>query len=94
MRARLIVIRRIGGKNSSQVRLATDNYMIKTLATQRTDQTFGNAILAWRSRRDRPVADAHRGDAIGREEASPVTPSSTGEGERGSRLQKPTTRLE
>src|SRR3974390_810164 len=65
MRASLILISRIGGKNSSQVRLATNNYMIKALATQRTDQTFDNAILAWRSRRDRPVADTHRPDPFG-----------------------------
>ena len=32
MRARLIVIGRIGGKNSPQVRLAEDDYMVQALA--------------------------------------------------------------
>ena len=45
MRARLIVIRRIGGKNSQQVRFAEDNHLVQALATQCADQTFRNAIL-------------------------------------------------
>src|SRR5665811_1614230 len=58
-RARLIVIRRIGGKNSPQVRLAEDEHSIQALAAQCAYQPFSTAILPWRSRRDRSVADTH-----------------------------------
>ena len=34
VRARLIVIRRIGGKNSPQVRLAEDEYLIQAVCTE------------------------------------------------------------
>ena len=56
----LIVIRRIGGKNSPQVRLAEDEYLIQALAAQCADQTFGTTILPRRPRRDRSIADTHR----------------------------------
>ena len=39
--------------------LAKDQHLIQTLATHCADQTFRNAILPRRSRRDRPVADTH-----------------------------------
>jgi len=42
------------------MRLAKDYDVIQTLAAQRTDQTFRYAILPWRSRSNRPVADTHR----------------------------------
>jgi hypothetical protein len=48
----LIVIRRIGGKNSPQVHLAEDDHLIQTLAAQCADQTFRIAILPRRLRRD------------------------------------------
>src|SRR6476646_2222857 len=58
--ARSIVIRRIGGKNSPQVRLGEDEYLIQALAAQCADQTFGTTILPRRPRRDRSIADTHR----------------------------------
>ena len=45
VRAHLIVIRRIRGKNSPQVRLAEDEHLIQALAAQCADQTFCTAIL-------------------------------------------------
>jgi len=42
------------------MRLAKDYDVIQALAAQRTDQTFRYAILPWRSRSNRPVADTHR----------------------------------
>ena len=51
---------RIGGKNSPQVRLAEDEYLIQTLAARCADQTFGTTILPRRPRRDRSIADTHR----------------------------------
>ena len=47
MRPRLIVIGRIGGKNSPQVRLAEDDHLIQALTAQGADQTFRVAILSW-----------------------------------------------
>jgi hypothetical protein len=38
-------------------------HMIKTLASDRADQSFGTAVLQWRSRRCRSVANAHRANA-------------------------------
>jgi hypothetical protein len=51
VRARLIVIRRIGGKNSPQVRLAEDDHLVQALATQCAHQTFRNTILPRRCKR-------------------------------------------
>ena len=65
MRTCLIVIHGVELKNSPQVRLTEDDNMIQAFASQRADQTFSDTILPRRPRRDRPVADAHRGDASG-----------------------------
>ena len=51
VRARLIVIRRIGGKNSPQVRLAEDDHLVQALAAQACrsgvpHSHFATAILA------------------------------------------------
>ena len=43
--------------------LAKDDHMVKALASYRGDQSFGIAVLPWRSRRCRSVANAHRSDA-------------------------------
>jgi hypothetical protein len=56
----LIVIRRIGGKNWPQVRLAVEEHLIQTLAAECADQTFGTTILPRRPRRDRLIVDTHR----------------------------------
>ena len=58
VRANLIVIRRITGKNLPQVRLAKDQHLIQALATYGADQTLHIRILPRRSWRDRSVADA------------------------------------
>jgi hypothetical protein len=63
-RARLIVIRRIRSKNSPQVRLTKDQQSIQALAAHGADQPFRIAILPWRSRRDRSVADTYGIDLI------------------------------
>jgi hypothetical protein len=44
--ARVIVIRRIGGKNSPQARLAEDEHLIQALAAQCADEPFSAAIFA------------------------------------------------
>src|SRR4051812_40576207 len=43
--------------------LAEDDHMIKALASDRADRSFGIAVLPWRSRRCWSVANAHRSDA-------------------------------
>src|SRR3954451_24251900 len=48
-----------------QVPLAEHDHMIKALASDRADQSFGIAILPRRSRRYRSVANAHRSNAPG-----------------------------
>ena len=59
VRAHLIVIRRIQGKNLPQVRLTEDQHSVQTFAAHGADQAFRIAILPRRSRRDRSVSDAH-----------------------------------
>src|SRR5438477_5795866 len=58
-RPRLSNADRIRSKNSSQVRLAKDQYPIEALASHGADQTLHIRILPRRSWRDRSVADAH-----------------------------------
>src|SRR6188472_1767085 len=43
--------------------LAEDDHMIEALASDRADESFAIAVLPWRSRRCRSVANAHRWDA-------------------------------
>ena len=50
----------------TQMPLAEHNQMIEALASDRADQSFGIAVLPWRSRRCRSVANAHRSDAAGK----------------------------
>jgi hypothetical protein len=47
-RAYLIVIRRIGGKNSAKMYFTENYHLIQALAAQCADQTFSTAILPWR----------------------------------------------
>ena len=60
--ARLIVVGRVSGKDAPQMSLAKDHQVIQAFVAKRADQSFCNAILPWRSRSDRPVADPHRSD--------------------------------
>jgi hypothetical protein len=50
-------------QHTMQMLLAEDDHMIKALASDRADRSFGIAVLPWRSRRCRSVANAHRSDA-------------------------------
>jgi hypothetical protein len=45
MRSDVIVIVGVGFQDPTQMRLATDDYVIETLAPDRSDQPFSNAIL-------------------------------------------------
>jgi hypothetical protein len=62
VRARVIVIGAIAGKNASQMRITEDHEVIQALALDRADQTFGDPILPWRPGTDRAISDPHRSD--------------------------------
>ena len=46
-------------QDPAQVRFAQDNHMVNALATNRSDQPFGEAVLPWRAWGNRLVADPH-----------------------------------
>src|SRR6476619_6636037 len=60
MRSETVVIVSVGFQDPTRMRLATDDCVIETLATDRSDQPFSKAILPGRGRYNRLVADAHR----------------------------------
>ena len=59
MSPQLIIIGGILRQNPAQVHFAQDNYMVDALASDRTDQPFGEAVLSRRARGDGPVTNAH-----------------------------------
>src|SRR6266576_5108208 len=59
MSSNLVVIASIGFRYPTQVHLAPNHHMIQTLASNRSDQPFGKAILPGRSWCGRLVPDAH-----------------------------------
>jgi len=59
MRSDVIVIASVGSQDVAQMRLPQDDKMIHTLASDRSDQPFGKAILPRRGRRNGLVPDAH-----------------------------------
>src|SRR3954453_12278407 len=63
MCSRTVVVTRVRAQHMTQMTLAEHDHMIKALASNRTDHSFGIAVLPWRSSRCRSVANAHRADA-------------------------------
>src|SRR5512132_4088247 len=59
MRSDVIVIASIRLQDAAQMRLAQDDKVVHTLASDRSDQSFGKAILPRRDRRDRLIPGAH-----------------------------------
>src|ERR1700737_2808783 len=59
MRSETVVIVSVGFQDPTQMRFATDNYVIETLAPDRSDQPFGKAVLPRRGWCSRLVPDAH-----------------------------------
>ena len=59
MSSRRVVIARIGFYESAQVLLTQCDDMVNTLASDRPNQPFHEAILPRRARRNRLVADTH-----------------------------------
>jgi len=64
MRAHLIVIRRIGRKNSPQVRFTEDQHPVQALASYGANQTFCVAILPRRTWGDGLVTNAHGSQSV------------------------------
>src|SRR6202048_1581484 len=59
MRSETVVIVSVGFQDPTRMRLATDDCVIETLATDRSDQPFSKTILPGRGRCGRLVPDAH-----------------------------------
>jgi hypothetical protein len=59
VRSQIVVIAGIGSQNPAEVRLAQGDYMVDALASDRSDQSFGEAVLPRRAWSDWFVADAH-----------------------------------
>src|ERR1700680_8771 len=60
MRSDAVVVASVRFHDPAQMCLAQDNDVVQTLAPDRSDQPFGNAILPGRAWCDRLVPDAHR----------------------------------
>src|SRR5438067_10132401 len=64
MSPQLIIISGILRHYPAQVRFAQNNHMVDALASDRSDQSFGKAVLPRRARGDRLVADAHGAQSV------------------------------
>src|SRR5438876_8481894 len=64
MSPQLIIIGGILRQNPAQVRFAQDNEMVDALASDRSDQPFGEAVLPRRAWGDGLVADAHGAQSV------------------------------
>jgi hypothetical protein len=60
MRASLIVISLVRFEQVAKMPLAKHNNVVQAFPPDRADQPFSVSILPWRSRRSRPVTNAHR----------------------------------
>src|SRR6476659_3059784 len=71
-----IVVMRVRAQHMTQMTLAEHDHMIEAFASDRADQSFGIAVLPWRSRRCRSIANAHRSNAARKRlaiDAVPIT---------------------
>src|SRR5258708_34022126 len=64
VRSQIIVIAGIGLQNAAEVRLAQGDHMVDALASDRSDQSFGEPVLPRRAWSDRFVADAHAAQSV------------------------------
>ena len=74
MSPQLIIISGILRQNPAQVRFAEDNHMVDALASDRSDQPFGEAVLPRRGWGDGLVTDAHGPQLAGDECAVDLIP--------------------
>src|SRR5258708_27518749 len=59
VRSQIVVIAGIGLQNPAEVRLTQGDHMVDAFASDRSDQSFGEAVLPKRAWSDWFVADAH-----------------------------------
>jgi hypothetical protein len=59
MSPQLVIINGISRQDAAEVRFAQDNHMVDALATNRSDQSFGEAVLPRRAWGNWLVEDAH-----------------------------------
>ena len=64
MSPQLIIIDGVLRQNPAQVRFAQGDHMVDALASDRSDQSFGERVLPRRAWSDRFVADAHGTQAV------------------------------
>jgi hypothetical protein len=64
MSSQLVIIGGIVRQNPAQVRLTQDNRMVDALASDRSDQSFGEAVLPRRARSDGFVTDARGAQSV------------------------------
>jgi hypothetical protein len=74
MSSQLVIIGGILHQNLAQVRFAEDNHMVDALASDRSDQPFGEAVLPRRAWGDGLVTDAHGPQSAGDECAVDLIP--------------------
>ena len=74
MSSQLVIIGGILHQNLAQVRFAEDNHMVDALASDRSDQPFGEAVLPRRAWGDGLVTDAHGPQLAGYECAVDLIP--------------------
>src|SRR5262245_28248083 len=63
MRARFVVVSRVGGKNTPQMGFAKDQDVIQTVVPQRPDQALHIRVLPGRPRRCWAIPNSHRAKA-------------------------------
>src|ERR1700688_2272533 len=65
MRPDLVVIGRVIPQNATQMRFVKHDEVIEAFAPNRSDEALDVAVLPWRARRDRMIADPHCTNAMG-----------------------------
>src|SRR6266478_3119938 len=64
VRSQIVVIAGIGLQNPAEVRLTQNNQMVVALASDRSNQPFGEAVLPRRAWGDGLVTDAHGAQSV------------------------------
>src|SRR5215469_5056654 len=64
VRSQIVVIAGISLQNPAEVYLAQGDHMVEALASDRSNQSFGEAVLPGRTCGDRFVADAHSSQSM------------------------------
>src|SRR4051812_21280571 len=74
MRSYFVVVACVGDQQPAQVSLAEDDGVVKALAANGPNQSFGKTVLPRRARRDRFVANAHCTHPLANNRAKDLVP--------------------